>query len=66
MKAKLMLPIEFLRGKFAGNTSDYYARMLNGKQIIQRCPTRNKPPTIAQLQARKRFVERYAATKHET
>ena len=54
MRARLVVPIESLRGKFG---EDYYARVMYGKQIIQRCPRR---PTQAQLEARRRFAEKYA------
>lgn len=56
MKAQLMAPIASIHGKISDK---YYARVVNGKQIIQRCPTRNYPPTEKQLEARKRFAERY-------
>lgn len=56
MRAKLYVPFEQLRGKIG---EDYYARVLYGKQVIQRCPRRYKPPTPAQLEARKRFAEKY-------
>ena len=59
MKATLMVPIDSLRGKLSLG-SDYYVRMLYGKVIIQRCPKRSKPPTSAQLEARRKFVEKYA------
>jgi hypothetical protein len=54
MRATLVVPVESLRGKFG---SDYYTRVMYGKQIIQRCPRRS---TQAQLEARKRFAEKYA------
>lgn len=61
MKAKPILLIHHLHGNIA---KGFYARMLNGKQIIQRCPIRTKPPTPAQLQARKEFVRKYATPKN--
>ena len=57
MRARLVVPIESMRGKFG---EDYYTRVMYGKQIIQRCPRR---PTRAQLEARRRFAEKYAG-KH--
>ena len=54
-----MVPIDSLRGKLSLG-SDYYARMLYGKLVIQRCPRRHKPPTPAQIEARRKFVEKYA------
>ena len=60
MKAKVMLPFESLHGKIG---SDFYARVMYGKQIIQRCPNRRHPPTAAQIEARRRFAEKYAGNK---
>lgn len=57
MKAKLIKPIATIQGKIA---QGYYARILNGKQIIQRCPVRKKPLTPAQLRAQQEFAQRYA------
>ena len=54
MRATLVVPVESLRGKFG---SDYYARVMYGKVIIQRCPQR---PTRAQLEARRKYAEKYA------
>ena len=34
--------------------------------LIQRCPRRTKPPTPAQLEARRKFVERYAKPHKKT
>ena len=62
MIAKLMAPIKSVHGKL---TPGFYARMLNGKQIIQRCPRRVKAPTEAQLEARRRFVEKYRKVKKQ-
>jgi hypothetical protein len=56
MRAKLYVPFEELRGRIG---EDYYARVLYGKLVIQRCPRRRKPPTPAQEEARKQFVEKY-------
>ena len=63
MKANYILPIASVQGKIAHG---YYARILNGKTIIQRCPVRTKPPTPAQRKARHDFVARYATTKDHT
>lgn len=60
MKAKVMLLFESVHGKIE---CDYYARVMYGKQIIQRCPRRNRPPTAAQVKARQRFAEKYAGNK---
>ena len=60
MKAKLEHPIRTLRGKISPG---YYIRVLNGAQIVQRCPKRDKPPTEAQIKARKMFAEKYAVRK---
>ena len=57
MRARLVVPIESMRGKFG---EDYYTRVMYGKQIIQRCPRR---ATQAQVEARRRFAEKYAV-KH--
>ena len=60
MKATLQDPIQSLRGKLG---KDYYARVQYGEVVIQRRPKRDKPPTEAQLKARKAFAEKYAG-KH--
>lgn len=57
MKAKAIYPIESLHGNIS---PDHYARVLNGQLIIQRRPKRDKPPTEAQVKARKEFGEKYA------
>jgi hypothetical protein len=57
MRAKLVAPFESLHGKL---DRDFYARVMYGKQIIQRCPRRWKPPTEKQLEARRKFAEKYA------
>ena len=62
MRAKLVAPFESLHGKL---DKDFYARVMYGKQIIQRCPRRLKPPTEAQLKARERFLEKYRKTKQQ-
>ena len=60
MKARLMAPIASIHGKIA---KGYYARVINGKQVIQRCPIRTKRPTEKQLAARKWFAENLAGRK---
>ena len=60
MQAKMMAPIEHIQGKIA---KGYYARVQYGKQIIQRCPTRRKPPTEAQLKAQEWFAENLPGRK---
>ena len=49
MKAELILPIESLRGTLRND--GYFFRIVNGKQIVQRCPNRSgykpKPREIA-------------------
>ena len=57
MKAELEHPIKSLRGNF---TKKYYVRVLNGDIVVQRRPKRTKPPTEAQIKARKAFAEKYA------
>ena len=60
MIAELNYPIETLRGNF---TKEHYARVQYGKTVIQRRPKRDKPPTEAQIKARKAFAKKYAG-KH--
>lgn len=60
MKANYILPIASVQGKIAHG---YYARILNGKTIIQRCPIRTKPATNAQLRIRRQFGERYGSAR---
>jgi hypothetical protein len=60
MIAELNYPIETLRGNL---TKEHYARVQYGKTVIQRRPKRDKPPTEAQIKARKAFAEKYAG-KH--
>jgi hypothetical protein len=57
MKATLMAPIESIRGKIS---KGYYARVLYGKQVLQRCPVRNKKTTAKQMVARQWFAENLA------
>lgn len=63
MKAKMMAPIASVSGKIA---KGYYARVIYGKQIIQRCPIRTKPPTEKQMEARRIFLEKYKKTRRNT
>lgn len=60
MKAELEYPIKSLRGNIG---SEYYTRVMNGKQIVQRRPKRTKPATEAQQRARKEFAAKYAVRK---
>lgn len=60
MKANYILPIASVQGKIAHG---YYARILHGKTIIQRCPVRTKPATAAQRKAQHDFVARFANPK---
>ena len=60
MKAELEHPIKTLQGNIS---PEYYTRVLNGKQIVQRRPKRDKPPTEAQIKARKTFAEKDAVRK---
>jgi hypothetical protein len=58
MKATCRIPIATIQGLIGPG---YYARILNGELIIQRCP--RKAPSAAQAEARRVFVERYAQPK---
>ena len=60
MKVELEYPIQSLKGNIG---PEYYTRVVNGKQIIQRRPKRTKPASPAQKRARKEFAEKYAG-KH--
>jgi hypothetical protein len=60
MKAKMMAPIASIHGRIAGG---YYARVVNGKQVIQRCPVRRQRATEKQKAARKWFAEHLAGRK---
>ena len=60
MKAKMLVPIDKVKGTIAAG---YYARVVYGKQIIQRCPVRKKEPTEKQLAARKWFAENLSGNK---
>lgn len=60
MIAELEYPIKSLKGNIG---HEFYTRTLNGKQVIQRRPKRDKPPTEAQIKVRKSFAEKYAG-KH--
>ncbi len=57
MIAELEYPIKSLKGNIG---HEFYTRTLNGKQVIQRRPKRDKPPTEAQIKVRKSFAEKYA------
>ena len=60
MFAEMNDPIQTLRGNL---TKDLYARVQYDKVVIQRRPKHEKPPTEAQIKARKAFAEKYAG-KH--
>ncbi len=60
MKASMMIPIDQVQGTIVRG---YYARVVYGKQVIQRCPERKKKPTEKQLAARKWFAENLAGRK---
>jgi len=60
MKAEPHYPIAAIHGSL---TKDHYCRILNGQQIIQRKPVRNKPPTERQLAVREVF-RRVQMEKH--
>ena len=60
MKAKLIAPIACAHGSIVPG---YYTRMMYGKQIIQRCPRRNRPPTAKQISARAKFAENMSGNK---
>jgi hypothetical protein len=60
MKAKMMAPIASIHGTIA---KGYYARVVYGKQVIQRCPVRKNKPSEKQIAARKWFAENLAGRK---
>ena len=60
MKAKLIAPIACAHGSIVPG---YYTRMMYGKQIVQRCPRRNRPPTAKQISARAKFAENMSGNK---
>lgn len=60
MKAKMMAPIASIHGTIA---KGYYARVIYGKQVIQRCPVRQKPASAKQKAAREWFAENLAGRK---
>jgi hypothetical protein len=60
MKAKMIAPIASIQGKIA---KGYYARMVYGKQVIQRCPVRRTPASAKQEAARRWFAENLAGKK---
>lgn len=56
MKAELIIPIEWLKGKL--QKDGYYFRLYKGKQIVQRCPDRSQhTKTPAEEANQKRFAE---------
>lgn len=55
MKAELIIPIDWLKGKL--RKDGYYFRLYKGAQIVQRTPTKWKDTP-----ARKAARERFAAT----
>lgn len=63
MQANYIVPIASIQGKIAYG---YYARILNGKTIIQRCPKRTKPATATQIKARQNFIARFAKPKDDS
>ena len=59
-------PILSLQGSL-GKDNRFYTRVLNGKNVIQSRPDRSRrQPSPAQLECRRRFVERYAQPKTGT
>jgi hypothetical protein len=60
MKAKMVIPIDLVQGTIAGG---YYARVMYGKQVIQRCPVRKQAPSDKQIAARKWFTEHLSGNK---
>ena len=60
MKAKMMAPIASIHGTIA---KGYYARVIYGKQVIQRCPVRQKPASAKQKAAREWFAVNLAGRK---
>ena len=63
MKAKMMAPIASIHGKIA---KGFYGRVMYGKQVIRRCPVRTKSATEKQLEARRKFVEKYKKPRRNT
>ena len=63
MKAELIVPIEWLKGKL--QRDGYYFRLYMGEQIVQRCPDRSKHvKTEAERANQDRFARQYAG-KHK-
>lgn len=59
MKAELVIPIEWLKGKL--RKDGYYFRLYKGEQIVQRCPDRSKhKKTEAEAANQRRFAQQYA------
>lgn len=59
----MIITVDPLFLSIKGSMSNYYIRELNGKMIMQRRPTRDKPPTSKQIEWRKEFVKRYCQKK---
>lgn len=63
MKAELIVPIEWLKGKL--QKDGYYFRLYKGMQIVQRCPDRSKHvKTDAEKANQQQFARQYAG-KHK-
>ena len=61
--ANLIDPIAELRGQLK-NTDKVYARMLNGKCVLQRKPNRAEHvPTKREAENRRRFGEKYGTSR---
>ena len=59
MKAELIMPIEWLKGKL--RKDGYYFRLYKGVQIVQRCPDRSKHvKTETERENQQQFARRYA------
>ncbi len=63
MQAKIEYPFAAIRGAL-DLKGQYYARLLNGKCVIQRKPNRkNHVPTPSETANRQRFIANYRKTK---
>lgn len=61
MEAKIEYPFAAIRGAL-DLKGQYYARLLNGKCVIQRKPNRkNHIPTPSEIANQQRFIAKYAA-----
>ena len=60
MTVELILPIDALHGKLQND--GFYFRVTNGKQVVQRTPTKWKD-TPARKAARERFIQTYGKRK---